>query len=85
MAKKCIVGVESVNYTSKDGKPVSGVRIYVSTELQAPHIGISVKDEFITGGNISDYPLGEVQAILYEPTFKNNYRCVGVLYKPAKS
>lgn len=80
MAKKSIVGVERVDYKSKNGTQVTGVRVFIATELMFPSVGVSVKEEYISGGDVKDYPLGEVQAILYEPTFRNNYRCVGVLY-----
>lgn len=78
---KKIVGVESVNYQSKSGNQVSGVRIHIESSLQSPHVGCSVSSEFINGGVISDYPLGEVTAILYEPAFGGKYRCVGAIYK----
>lgn len=81
MAKKRIIGIEPVSYVSKKTNlPVVGVRIYIATELAAPAIGVSVKDEFINGASMNDYYIGEIQAVLYEPGFGNQYRCVGVLY-----
>lgn len=82
--KKSVVGVEDVSYINKDGKAVKGVRVYVATPLTSPHTGISVKDEFINGADVRDYPLGDILAVLYEPTFKGNYRCTGILYDNAK-
>lgn len=82
MAKKNLVGVEVVSYTSKKtGKLVQGVRIYVSQEIHSPGYGISVTSEFVSGAIISDFPLGPIKAVLYEPGFGSSYKCVGVLYE----
>lgn len=81
MAKKRIIGIEPVSYVSKKtNQPVTGVRIYIATDLVAPSVGVSVKDEFISGASMNDFYVGEVQAVLYEPGYGNQYRCTGVLY-----
>lgn len=79
---KEIIGIESVSYTNKNGKLINGVRIYIAEPMSPPHVGMKVKEEFISGQSLSDHHLGEVVAVLYEPTFVNGqYRCSGVLYK----
>lgn len=78
---KQLVGVEKVAYTSKSGNQVSGVRIHVLSDLMPPHTGQSSSSEFISQGRIEDFPLGEIQTVLYEPLMNGRYRCTGVLYK----
>lgn len=78
--KKEVVGIEVVNYTNKQGRQISGVRIHCIEPLPAPHLGSRTISEFITGQGISDFTLGEYSALLYEPGFGNTHRCVGVLY-----
>lgn len=85
MANKEIVGIEKVNYSNKDGKVINGVKIYIATSLAPAGIGVSVKEEYLANRDISEFHLGEVLAVLYEPTYRNNYRCVGVLYADNKS
>lgn len=82
---KSIVGVEPVSYVNKQGVPVSGVRIFVSSPAVPPAIGSVITESFISGGNMKDYPLGDVLAVLYEPTRSGYSRCTGVIYaKPSE-
>lgn len=79
MAKE-LIGVEVVSYqSSKNNAMVNGVRIHVTEDLAAPNVGKRTISEYISNGNIHDFPLGPIATILYEPTFGNRHRCVGVL------
>ena len=80
MGKKSIVGIEVVDYVAKSGSKVSGVRLYISKEITGGcGVGVSVTSEFLSGKSLNDFKLGPIQAVLYEPTFNGQYRCIGVL------
>lgn len=77
---KELVGVEVVSYqSSKNNQMVNGVRIHVLEDLTAPNIGKRSISEYVANGQLNDFPLGPIAAILYEPTFGNRHRCVGVI------
>lgn len=79
MAKE-LVGVEIVSYkSSKNDQMVNGVRIHVLEDLVPPNVGKRTISEYISNGNILDFPLGPIAAVLYEPTFGNRHRCVGII------
>lgn len=77
---KQIVGIEVVNYTSKKGQQVSGVKLYCCEPLPSPHIGSRAFDVYISGGVVSNYHLGEYVTLIYEPGFSGTFKCTGVLY-----
>lgn len=82
---KKIIGVEPVNYNNKAGRPVTGVRLYISQPAIPPSTGLKVYDVFISGMNISDFPLGDIITVNYEPSgYGNNMRATGVTYAPSK-
>lgn len=84
-----VIGIESVSFTNQSTKEnVFGVRLYVSTKLNPPDLGYSVHEYFIKDHNCSMYHLGEIVAVLLEPTRSGKVRCTGVIYpeslNPAK-
>lgn len=77
---KELIGVEIVSYQSKkNNQMVNGVRIHVLEDLSPPNIGKRTISEYVSEGRIEDFPLGPILTILYEPTFGNKHRCVGVI------
>lgn len=79
---KELVGIERVDYTNKSGKQVRGVRIHVLSLLDFPHLGSRCDSYYISGGDVSNFHLGPIQAVLFEPGFGGNMQCVGVLPAP---
>lgn len=85
MSKK-IVGIEPVKYVNKNGKQVTGVKLYILQDMpQEQGVGCKTSDCFISGANAYDYVLGEILTVIYEPTVGNNFRATGVIYKDAGS
>lgn len=82
--QKELIGIELVSYTNKDGRQVTGTRLYISSPLVSPNQGCSVVAEFVNGVLPDQFRLGPVLAVLYEPTFNNSHRCVGVLFPEDK-
>lgn len=76
---KELVGIERVDYTNKMGKQVQGVRIHVLSPLPFPHLGSRCDSFYVPGGDVSNFHLGPIQAVLFEPGYGNNFNCVGVL------
>lgn len=80
MSKKEIIGIEPVSY-QRDGRDFFGVRLYISSPLPSPGVGNKVQIEYIANTQLSDFHLGPIAAVLYEPGFKSGtYRPVGILY-----
>lgn len=76
---KELVGIERVDYTNKSGKQVQGVRIHVLSPLAFPHLGSRCDTFYVSGGDVSNFHLGPIQAVLFEPGFGSSMNCVGVL------
>lgn len=76
---KELVGIERVDYTNKSGKQVRGVRIHVLSPLPFPHLGSRCDSYYVSGGDVSCFHLGPIQAVLFEPGFGDRMNCVGVL------
>lgn len=76
---KELVGIERVDYTNKSGKQVRGVRIHVLSSLDFPHLGSRCDSYYVSGGDVSCFHLGPIQAVLFEPGFGDRMNCVGVL------
>lgn len=77
-----VIGIEDVNYTNKDQKKVIGVRLHIASEMQASEgSGFRVYSEFLNGHRPDEFKIGEITAVLYQPTFGGQYKCTGVLYK----
>lgn len=76
---KELVGIERLDYTNKNGKHVQGVRIHVVSPLSFPDIGSRCDSYYVSGADVSNFHLGPIQAVLFEPGFGNNMVCVGVL------
>ena len=81
---KKLVGIEVVNYTSKSGTPVTGCRIHIEETLLSPNVGVKTYSEYVSNAQVSDFHLGEISALLYEPSFSGKYKCTGVLMKDDK-
>lgn len=78
--KKIIVGIEDVNYVNKQGRSVSGVNLYITEDIIQNGTGKKSSSVFISGHKSSEYKLGEIQTVLYEPYGNGKYfRAVGVL------
>lgn len=79
---KKLIGVENVSYTSsKTGQLVTGVRIFVTSDLTLPSTGVRCDEYFIPGRSVSEFPLGDIVAPTFEPGFvKGQMRCTGIIY-----
>lgn len=88
MKQIMLVGAEEVAYTDKSGNPRHGVRIHVTETFSlvpgGPVVGERANNYYIANADISDYPLGELMTVLFEPTLSGKARCTGVLYKPVE-
>lgn len=78
--KKELVGIEPVSYT-KDGQVHFGTRLYIQFPLASPSVGVKFKDEYIPNVNSTEFHLGPIEAVLYEPGYGGKMRCTGVLYE----
>lgn len=74
-----LIGIESVDYVNKNGKRVSGVRLHVSSPAPAPGLGDVTSSYYVTGKAVSDFQLGDIITLLYEPGFNGKLHCTGCL------
>lgn len=78
---KKIIGIETIDYTNKQGNPVRGHRVYIG-ENGVEHVqGLKVESEFISDRYLQgEIPAlqSEVQGFKYSKGFGNNYICTGI-------
>lgn len=75
-----VVGIENASYV-KDGQTKIGTRLYIARHISPDTgIGVSVREEYISGRPSSDFKLGDIITPIYEPGFGDKMRCTGVLY-----
>lgn len=78
--KKTIIGIEDISYTNKQGKKITGVRLYITEDIVQGGIGKKSTEVFISDAHSSEYKLGDIQTVLYEPYGNGKYfRAVGVI------
>lgn len=78
---KRIVGVENVCYENKKGVRVQGVRLHVLSSMLSPNVGDSCNSYYVSDRSVADFPLGEIQTLLFEPTgYGDKMKCTGAIY-----
>lgn len=74
-----VVGLEPVSYVNKSGVNVQGTKVYYTSDLSSPAIGVKCSEAFLSGFPISSLRLGDAITMLTEPT-SYGVKYVGVLY-----
>lgn len=79
-----IIGIEDATYTKKGATfPTIATRLYISG--YPCQIGEKVSEVFIPNRGNTEFHLGEITTVLYEPGYGGNMRATGVLYAPENS
>lgn len=80
-----IIGIEDATYTKKGQTfPTNATRLYVMGYPTSSGIGCKCSEVFIVGHLMSEFHLGDITTVLYEPGYSGNMRATGVLYAPVQ-
>lgn len=81
-----IIGIQNATYTGKDNQVHVGTRIFVASPLPTESgIGERVDEYYIPGHTYAEYHIGNILTCTFEPGYKGNMRCTGVIYADAIS
>lgn len=77
---KYVVGISSFKFKDKQKRDRFAVHLYIATGIPDPGVGVSVDRVTIFDAVPEEFYLGKIRTVLYEPSYRGNFRCTGVIY-----